>query len=54
MPHRSLKKVVSVVAGTKPYIFQHFGDAELNLTLPGQEKQVIPGKIFDELTFISA
>ncbi|KAL7416670.1 oxidative stress survival, Svf1-like protein [Mrakia frigida] len=48
-----LKKVVSVVAGTKPYIFQHFRDGQLHLTLPGEEEKIIEGKFFDELTFIS-
>lgn len=52
-PLSSLKKVVSVVAGTKPYIFQHFRDGQLHLTLPGEEEKIIEGKFFDELTFIS-
>lgn len=50
---RSLKKVVAVATGTKPYIFQHFREGELHLTLPGAEEKVIQGKVFDELTFIS-
>ncbi|CDZ98404.1 Oxidative stress survival, Svf1-like [Phaffia rhodozyma] len=49
-----IKKVVQVVASTKPYIYQHYQDAKLHLTVPGVEgESVIEGKLFDELTFIS-
>lgn len=50
----SIKKVVQVIASTKPYIYQHFSNAQLHVTLPGAtEETLIDGKIFDELTFIS-
>jgi hypothetical protein len=49
-----IKKVVQVVASTKPYIYQHVSDATLHVTLPGaSEETLIEGTIFDELTFIS-
>lgn len=53
-----VKKVISYVAGTKPYIYQFLNPTTATLTLPGQtgsedRKLTVKGYMFNEATFIS-
>ncbi|TKY90384.1 hypothetical protein EX895_000382 [Sporisorium graminicola] len=55
-----VRKLVNVVAGTKPYIYQTLNEAELVVSLPEQwagegkgEETKVKGTLFEEHTFIS-
>ncbi len=48
-----VRKLVNVVAGTKPYIYQTLNPAELSVALPEGGKQVVKGTLFEEHTFIN-
>lgn len=48
-----VRKLVNVVAGTKPYIYQTLNGATLALELPGEGKCDVKGTLFEEHTFIS-
>ncbi|EJU04999.1 oxidative stress survival Svf1-like protein [Dacryopinax primogenitus] len=48
-----VRKVINYATGTKPYIYQYFNPAKMEVRMPGKEAVVVEGTLFNEASFIS-